>query len=297
MRAEELADRFNVSIRTIYRDMRALEAGGVPIGAEAGLGYFIGEGYHVPPVMFTREEARALLIGGKVVESFTDESIQNHFENALTKVRSVLDMEKKDDLDSLDKDIVINPFLSNHNKQDGSLHFEQIQSALAGARVVEIEYFSRGKGEETKRALEPIGLTFYADNWHLIAWCRLRKDYRDFRLDRIARLKVLNEGFKRFKHPRLNEYLESLAYETELEFCTLQVQESVHPFLENSKYRMGLIREERTEEGFEMHFASYSLETIARWILMMGKSVKVINPDNLNQRVKELVNELASYHS
>jgi predicted DNA-binding transcriptional regulator YafY len=277
--------------------MRALEAGGVPIGAEAGLGYFIGEGYHVPPVMFTREEARALLIGGKVVESFTDKSIQNHFENALTKVRSVLDMEKKDDLDSLDKDIVINPFLSNYNKQDGSLHFEQIQSALAGARVVEIEYFSRGKGEETKRALEPIGLTFYADNWHLIAWCRLRKDYRDFRLDRIARLKVLNEGFKRFRHPRLNEYLESLAYETELEFCTLQVEESVHPFLENSKYRMGLIREERTEEGFEMHFASYSLETIARWVLMMGKSVKVISPDSLNQRVKELVTELASYHT
>jgi len=296
VRAEELADRFNVSIRTIYRDMRALEAGGVPIGAEAGLGYFIGEGYHVPPVMFTREEARALLIGGKVVESFTDKSIQKHFENALTKVRSVLDMEKKDDLDSLDKDIVINPFLSNYNKQDGPLYFEQIQSALAGAQVVEIEYFSRGKGEETKRALEPIGLTFYADNWHLIAWCRLRKDYRDFRLDRIARLKVLNEGFKRFKHPRLNEYLESLTYETELELCTLLVDEAVHPFLESSKYRMGLIREEQTANGIEMHFASYHLETIARWVLMMGKNVVVLDPDSLQLRINDLVEELKSHY-
>jgi len=296
VRAEELADRFDVSIRTIYRDIRALEAGGVPIGAEAGLGYFIGEGFHVPPVMFTREEARALLIGGKVVESFTDKNIQNHFENALTKVRSVLDMEKKDELDSLEKDIVINPFGSNSNKQDGSLFFEQIQSALAGSLVLEIEYFSRGKGEETKRALEPIGLTFYADKWHLIAWCRLRKDYRDFRLDRIARLKVLEEKYKRFKHPRLKEYLESLTYETELELCTLSIAPEIYPYLEDSKYRMGLVSEVHKEGLYEMQFAVFNMETMARWILMLGKQVRIVDPDKLHARVKELVTEIVTHH-
>ena len=297
VRAEELADRFNVSIRTIYRDMRALEAGGVPIGAEAGLGYFIGDGYYVPPVMFTREEAQSLLIAGKMVDRFTDQSVRQHFKDALTKVKSVLDIEKKDELASLEKDIVISPFLSNSPEQKGSLFLDQIQKALAQSQPLEIEYFSRGKGEETKRTVEPIGLTYYTDNWHLIAWCRMRKDYRDFRLDRIARLKLLDEKYQRFKHPRLKEYLESLANETELELCSIRVDTSIHRFLENMKYRMGLIREDKIGDTHEMQFASYNLETVARWILMMGENVEIIQPERLKLRVQELVSELGEYYT
>jgi len=297
VRAEELANRFEVSLRTIYRDMRALEAGGVPIGAEAGLGYYIGEGYRVPPVMFTREEARALLVAGKMVDRFTDETIGRHFKDALTKVRSVLDMERKDELDSLEKDIVISPFIYQKPMNTGSLHFDNIQKALTDSFVLEIEYFSRGKGEETKRSVEPIGLTYYADNWHLIGWCRLRKDYRDFRLDRIARLQVLPEKYKRFKHPRLKEYLESLVNETELEICTIQVDESIHQHLEGMKYRMGLIREEKKGPVYEMHFASYNMESIARFALMLGKNVQMAEPQALRNRIAELVTELANRYN
>ena len=88
VRAEDLAIRFEVSLRTIYRDIRSLETGGIPIGAEAGIGYFLLEGYHIPPVMFTHQEARALLLAGKIVAKMTDKEITANFDSALTKVRA-----------------------------------------------------------------------------------------------------------------------------------------------------------------------------------------------------------------
>ena len=296
VRAEELADRFDVSLRTIYRDMRALEAGGVPIGAEAGIGYFIGEGYHIPPVMFTREEGQALLLAGKMVDRFTDKSVAKDYNDALTKVRSVLDLQKKDELESLDKDILINPFPGDRDMSNDSLHMNKIKSSLSGSLLLEIEYFSRGKGEETKRVVEPIGLTFYAGQWHLIAWCRMREDYRDFRLDRIARLKLLNERYKRFRHPRLREYIIKLISEAELELCTIEVDKSIVRYLDDAKYRMGLIREEDKGEVVEMQFAAYSIENIARSILMMGNHVKIISPSSLEDRIKVLVGSLNEHY-
>lgn len=95
VKAEELATHFNLSIRTVYRDIRALEEGGIPIGAEAGVGYFLTDGFHLPPVMFTHEEARALLLAGKFIEQQTDQGTAKSFNDALTKVRAVIDNDKK----------------------------------------------------------------------------------------------------------------------------------------------------------------------------------------------------------
>jgi len=90
VRAEEMADRFEISLRTVYRDVRALMEAGVPIGSEAGKGYFIVDGYHLPPVMFSQEEASAILLAGKLVEKMTDESIRKSFESAFNENQSVL---------------------------------------------------------------------------------------------------------------------------------------------------------------------------------------------------------------
>ena len=173
VKAEELATRFEVSVRTIYRDIRALELGGVPIGAEAGIGYFLDEGYHIPPVMFTHEEARALLLAGKMVEKFTDNSVNRNYQDALTKVKSVLDLSKKDDLESLDQDIIINPFPSEQKHTPEGLHLDKIKQALSNSNVISIDYYSKGKGEHSTRELEPVGLCFYFGSWHIIAFCRL----------------------------------------------------------------------------------------------------------------------------
>ncbi len=297
VRAEELATRFEVTKRTIYRDIRTLEMGGVPIGAEAGLGYFLNEGYHIPPVMFTNDEARALLLAGKMVAHFTDQTVAKHYQDALTKVRSVLDMEKKDELESLDKDIIINPFPSEQNKGPEELELDKIKQALAGAYIVEFAYHSRGKDEQTVRSVEPVGLCYYFGGWHMIAYCLLRKDYRDFRLDRITKLKITGQKYSRYKHPRLREYIDQLIVNTELMLCVIEVQKSTYRYLEHSKYHMGLVKEEEKPDSYVMHFTTFGLEYFARWLLTMGTEVTVQEPLALATKTKELVTEMNNYYA
>ena len=189
--AGEIAERFSISKRTIYRDLKALEEAGVPLGAEAGKGYFLVEGYHLPPVMFTPSEANALLMAGKMVEKFTDTSVNRQFESALYKIKSVLPEKEKQFLNDLHS--IIQVF---HSPARGSSpgFLSDIQLALAQRKTLTIDYHSQYRDEHTKkRVVEPLGMCFYSMCWHLIAYCRLREEYRDFRIDRISALKTNDE--------------------------------------------------------------------------------------------------------
>lgn len=296
VKAEELATRFEVSIRTIYRDIRALELGGVPIGAEAGIGYFLEEGYHIPPVMFNHDEARALLLAGKMVAQFTDETIGRNYQDALTKVKSVLDMGKKDDLESLEKDIIVNPFPNEKKTTPDDLNLDLIKRSLSESKVINIHYSSKGKGEETQRDLEPVGLCYYYGGWHLIAFCRLRNDYRDFRLDRIYKLIILPQSYSRFKHPSLQDYINNLIQNTELMLCVIDVKKEVYKYVDEMKYHMGLVKEEEKAGIIRMSFATFGLEYFARWMLTMCASVTIVSPDDLITKTKVLVDELHSHY-
>ncbi len=291
VRAEDLAARFNISIRTVYRDIRALEEGGIPIGAEAGVGYFLTEGFHLPPVMFTHQEARALLLAGKLLEKQTDLSTMEHFTNALTKVRAVLDAEKKDELEGLEQKILVNPFPSS-KPSVGDLRLDQVKEALANNYVIKLNYYASGSGEATEREVEPIGICYYYSSWHLIAYCRLRKDYRDFRLDRITGLKVLPERFLRIRHPGITEYMEKLMRGTELTTIVLKVPHTMLRYMQESKYTMGLLTELTEGDYAILNFASYSLEYFARWLLMFGGGIEIVSPPELYEKVTAVVKEL-----
>jgi len=296
VKAEELATRFNISLRTVYRDLRALEEGGIPIGAEAGVGYYLTDGFHLPPVMFTNEEARALLMAGKFVEKNTDEQTFQFFTNALTKVRAVLDAQKKDDLDGLENKILVNPFTTAEPTQE-DLRINELKHALSLNKVIRINYSSLGSKEKTTRDLEPIGLTYYYGKWHLIAYCRLRKAYRDFRLDRIESLSLSSETFLRIKHPSIKEYMDNLMKEAQLIHAVIKVHESMLPYIQNSKYQMGLINEKATAEWTEMTFATYSIEYFSKWLLTMGTKVEIISPVNLREQVRDIVRDLAAKYA
>jgi len=291
VRAEDLAARFNISIRTVYRDIRALEEGGIPIGAEAGIGYFLTEGFHLPPVMFTHQEARALLLAGKLLEKQTDLSTMEYFTSAITTVRAVLDTEKKDELEGLEQKILVNPFPSA-KPSVGDLRLDEVKEALANNYVIKLNYYAFGTGEATEREVEPIGICYYYSSWHLIAYCRLRKDYRDFRLDRATGLKVLSERFLRIRHPDITEYMEKTMRETELTTIVIKTPIKVLRFMQESKYTMGLLSEHAEGDRATLTFASYSLEYFARWLLMYGSSVEVISPPELQEKIKMLVRDL-----
>lgn len=204
--AEKIAEKFNISIRTVYRDIKALVELGFPVSFESQRGYFVVQGYFLPPVSLTTEEANALLLSESLVYGFADRSIQTHYSSALNKVKALLRSSQKEKLDVLDESIrmQMHPNLT--------LNFEylsQLQNAIATKTIIEIEYKNL-KEELSKRQLEPIGLIFYAFSWHLIAWCHARKDYRDFKISRILRLKITDMPFKNSSHIAISEYMKLL---------------------------------------------------------------------------------------
>ncbi|MFD2918538.1 helix-turn-helix transcriptional regulator [Terrimonas rubra] len=188
----ELAKKFGVSIRTIYRDIRALESSGVPILTEEGKGYSLMEGYKVPPVMFTEAEANALITAEKLVLRNKDESFVKNYSDAINKIKSVLRYNTQNKVNFLSSRI---SFWRDPN-QGSTNYLSTIQVALTDYRLVKIQYTTPDKNECTERLIEPFALYNTKENWVLIAWCRLRKDYREFRLDRISQLITQDETFK-----------------------------------------------------------------------------------------------------
>jgi predicted DNA-binding transcriptional regulator YafY len=201
--AEKLADHFAISVRTVYRDVKALTEIGVPVGYDNPKGYFIAKGYFLPPVSFTAEEANALILMDTIVRRFSNATVRQHYDRALSKIKATLDTTQKSKLEQLSGSIKTLP------AEDQRVNFSfltDIQNALASKTTLSIEY-SDYHGQPTQREVEPIGLTFYAMNWHMIAWCWKRKAYRDFNLARIRKLKSTGSPFRKSGHRTLDQHL------------------------------------------------------------------------------------------
>lgn len=205
--ADKIADQFQISTRTVYRDIKALLEQGVPISFEQPKGYYIVQGYFLPPVSFSSDEANALLIMERLVSRFADKSIFTNYTSALNKVKAVLKHSQKEKLELLNESI---KFQLNHELLNDEFdHLADLQNAISGRCIIEIDYQNQNK-EGSKRKVEAIGLIFYAYNWHLIAWCHLRKEYRDFRVSRIIKVQNLNVPFTKTDHMPVSEYMKLL---------------------------------------------------------------------------------------
>lgn len=192
--ANSLAEKFEVTTRTIYRDIRALEQAGVPILTEEGKGYSLMEGYRLPPVMLTEAEANALITAERIILTNKDASLVKEYSEVITKIKSVLNTKTKDKAELLSNRIVIK---NNYEKTKSSNHLSQLQQALTNYLTVQIEYQKSDQSIPSKRIIEPFFLyNSTQENWIIIAFCQLKKDFRAFRLDRISRLHVLPQNFK-----------------------------------------------------------------------------------------------------
>lgn len=291
--AQEVADRFNISLRTVYRDVKALEESGVPVIGEAGSGYTIMEGYRLPPVMFTQEEASALLLGAKLAEYLSDESIKKHFNAALFKIKAVLRTSDKEHMDQLNDNIVV---LSRLPADDSAgRYLVDLQKALGDKKVIQIRYQS-GEDAVTERTLEPIGLCHYGQAWHLIGWCHLRNGYRDFRVSRIQQLQILDKTFEPETHPSLQEYMQTMINSSELQEVVVRYTKSAARHLGNQKYYYGYVREEVQEDHVLMYYVTSSLEYFGRWLLMYTNHVTVESPEALATVMKELTEEIRLHY-
>ena len=297
VKAEEIADRFEISLRTVYRDVKALMEAGVPIGSEAGKGYFIVDGYHLPPVMFNQEEASALLTAGKLVEKMTDGSIRKAYESALLKIKSVLNASEKDHLENLQSSIAVFR-MPDYQPEFPNQYMADIQNAISKKNVLTIDYYSTGKGEHTTRIVEPIGIVYYSGKWHLIAWCRLRNGYRDFRVDMIQTLSNRGETFDHRNHYTLQEYFNSLTKDHEdMTKVVILFDSSASRYAKNSRFYYGYVSEEETGDKCRMTFLVGNLRSFCRWLMMFGKSVEIESTPALKEIMDELIEELSVHYS
>lgn len=189
--ATEIAEKHNVSVRTIYQDIRTLEQSGIPIITEEGKGYSMMAGYVLPPVMLTQEEANALITGEQLILKNRDASLVKYYQNAVMKVKSVMRSAQKEKVEFLSSRIQIR----NKPEQTTSNYLILLQTAVIDYQVVRITYLSL-ENQRSERYIEPFALYTAQENWIMIAFCRLRKDFRAFRLDCIRDMEIMNEHFE-----------------------------------------------------------------------------------------------------
>jgi predicted DNA-binding transcriptional regulator YafY len=185
--ARRLAERLEVSERTIYRDVDELTLCGVPIEGEAGRGYRLPKTFEVPPLMFDRNEIEALVVGVRLVEAWCGPGLAASARSALARIRGAVPAAL---IERIDDSPVYAPRFA---RGAGPPHFEFVHQAIAESRRIELHYVS-DDGTRSMRAIRPLGLYFWGKVWTVAAWCELRADFRSFRLDRI-REPVLAEAF------------------------------------------------------------------------------------------------------
>lgn len=204
--AEQIAEQFGISVRTVYRDIKALGEQGIPLGFEQRRGYFLVQGYFLPPISFTPNEANALVLLEALAATLADASVQAHYRTALHKVKAVLRAPEKDRLERLDSRIKMHLPEYFRGQTD---YLATLQSAISERFILTLEYGDKA-GNMSQRQVEPIGLAFYNFAWHLIGWCHLRQAYRDFKVERIRALTATAIPFQRAQHLTLSDYITRL---------------------------------------------------------------------------------------
>jgi len=284
--ATDMAEHFGLSIRTIYRDLRALGEVGVPILAEAGVGYSLMKGYSLPPVNFTKAEASALVTAGLLLKRHADGSFHRHMATALQKVRAVLPADRQAEIGRIEASMASIAETAVPEQADLSL----VQRALAARRVLRFDYQALGSGAAMRREVEPRGLLYYLGRWHLIAWCRLRQDYRDFRTDRMREVELLTDRFVPAEEFDPAAYIRAHMPAPELRVRARFEADGLDRA--RREWWMGTTE----ERNGELTLLATDLDAIASWLLSFGPSVTVLDPPQLRSILAEKAEAAARHH-
>jgi predicted DNA-binding transcriptional regulator YafY len=297
LRGRELAERFGVSLRTIYRDMLSLAESGVPIRSEAGMGYALERGYTFAPASLDLGEAGALVAAGKLLAAGALSFLGPRYASALEKIRAVLKEDKKAYVESLEGRILSPEGAGAGSRPEGSALFEAAQLALAEGRVARISYLTEGRSEPESRDIEPLALAFEGGSWRLVAYCRLRRGFRIFGAGRMLSCEVLAERFDpsayeipehllgpAFPSSRFARVLLSFALDAKVEA------------LESSGY-FGFMAERRAGDRLELEFLLDSPLFLAPYLLAYGASVLVLEPPELAAEMRRRSEELLRHYS
>ncbi|MNC15427.1 HTH domain protein [compost metagenome] len=292
LRAEDLAAQFETSIRTIYRDMQALSEAGVPVAGAPGTGYSLMEGYFLPPISFTAEEAVALLIGADFVKMRLDSEYGAKARSSQEKIEAILTEKVREETARVRSAIrLLNQHAAKTRRREKET-FEQLRRAILQKRKVYFRYSKNlpesDGNRKSERTVDPYGLVFSQGAWVLIAFCELRQDIRHFQLSRMSGLAVRGESFNVLPGFSFQDYrpaddrniIVQMLFEPSIRD---RVQESDNFYMESF---------EPTEEGWLATFRVRRIEELLQWTLGWGAAVRVLKPEPLRQRLREEIEKM-----
>ena len=283
IRARDLSEQFEVSKRTIYRDMSALNQMGIPIAALPGEGFELVEGYYIPPLMFTENEAVALILGSRLLTQQAAGSLTQNASQALAKLTVALPEQVRRRAEQL-TDII--SFITPSEKFDlDDPQLLMLQRAIQGKQVIHIRYHSYQKDEVTERDVEPHQL-FYSDGiWYLEGYCRWRKDIRAFRLSRIEKLELRQETFSK---RRTGKAQNAQTMEIKIRF-----EPSAVRWVRERQHYGFQWEESPTPKGVTMVYRVHDTSEIMPWILSWGAAAEVLAPKKLRHDLHETAQKVA----
>ncbi len=277
VRASDLAQDCECSVRTVYRDIDALCQAGVPVASMPGEGYRLVPGYHLPPIAFAAEEAVQILLGIDLALGLGTMAQRGSARSAAAKVDAVLLPETREAVARLRDRIRASPQIAG----ELSPHLPLLQEAVVGDRVVRLRYHSYEPDRVTKRDVEAHLLVFYSGDWHLIGYCRLREDVRDFRASRIESAKLQDETFVRRK---IDDGYDPGDMEIEVRIL---IDERAGRWARED-LAFGFVSEEPADDGgFIFTFRVRDVPRLLPWIFSRGAAARVLSPPDLVQRLRE----------
>lgn len=287
LRAEDLAAQFETSVRTIYRDIQSLSEAGVPIFGAPGQGYSLMEGYFLPPIGFTAEEAVALLLGTDFIEQKLDTDYSRVARDARRKIEASLPVPVREESARIRETMRLlhadEPMLDERVKH----YLGQVRRAILERHTIRITYLKTipefDGNRLNVREVDPYGLSLVQGNWILIARCGLRQDIRHFRLSRMTELVVLDKHFQMPQDFNLNSYRPP-----DDRNVRVQVKASsgiADKIIETGNFYMEAAEE--CEDGLLVHFRVRNVEELVPYILGWGGNVEVIEPEFLRVRIRE----------
>src|SRR5664279_2252755 len=279
-RAEDLALRFEISKRTVYRDMQALSESGVPVVSVPGQGYSLVEGYFLPPLTFSADEALILLLGGDFMAQHFDAEYRRAAQTAVSKIEAVLSDTLREEVRYLQRSLrFIGASLIDHSEV-----FPQIRRAIIQRRTVRFRYHTRGgdaiSGTTTTRDADPYALIYVGNRWYMVGYCHLRRDVRHFRVDRIDQFEVLRRAFAR---PAEYTVQDAQPSPRELTVQVIFDHEVARWVQEERSFYVETMQEH--PDGMLVTLKVRREDDVLQWLLGWGAHVRVLEPDSLRCRL------------
>ena len=292
--AEQLAAHFEICKRTVYRDIQAISEAGVPVVSLPGKGYELMEGYYLPPVAFTSDEAAALFLANQFALQQTDASVRADLNTAMTKIEAILPSNTLEELTKFKRAVHMKFYKENQNDVNAS-YLNIIKESIVAQRIVRMNYHAQTTDKPTTRHIEPMWLVYYGRNWHLIGYCRLREDIRDFRLDRIKRLAIVEETFILREQYKLEEYLRRKKHFEGIHEVRVRLTPTAAKWAKRW-FSWGSSTESVDGDYVVMSFMVDKLEDMTTWLLSFGSMAEVLSPESLRQKVAEEARRVASFY-